>query len=185
LGQGILHPNYIYSRLIQHLSTGGLITLGLGAMNWTVDECLDQFTRMVNDAFTRRTGSNLPGFGFLIDNFNHSRYETKPLEKCLKEAFTEEQYLFGGRRPSSTSGPGVKIAVTATSLSGRTAIVLGNYNRVCSTKCRCLSSHELQRPMLNPFSAIPIPTAGKEKCGAQNMGSVSSRIRKQKYADSQ
>jgi hypothetical protein len=103
-------------------------------MNWTVDECLDQFNRMVNEAFTRRTGANLPGFGFLIDNFNQSRYETKPLERCLKEAFTEEQYLFGGRKSAAITSSGVKIAVTATSLSGRTAIVLANYNRVCSTK---------------------------------------------------
>jgi hypothetical protein len=108
-------------------------------MNWTVEECLDRFTHMVNDAFTRRTGSTLPGFGFLIDNFNHSRYETKPLEKCLKDAFTEEQYLFGGRKQSSVSGSGVKVAVTATSLSGRTAIVLGNYNRVCSAKRECFA----------------------------------------------
>jgi predicted acylesterase/phospholipase RssA len=122
--------------LIVGTSTGGLITLGLGVMNWKVDECIEQFESMVKEAFTRRTGGSIWGIGLIVDNFNHSQYETRPLESCLKEAFTNRRYLFGGRTHSdgSASTSAVKIAVTATSASGRSAFVLGNYNRVCSSR---------------------------------------------------
>jgi patatin-like phospholipase/acyl hydrolase len=137
-------PIQSFFDLIVGTSTGGLITLGLGVMNWFVDECISQFESMVTKAFTRRAGSALWGIGFFVDNFNHSRYETKPLEQCLKEAYSEDQYLFGGRRQigALNAGSTVKVAVTATSLNGRSAIVLGNYNRVCSDKL----SYQFLRP---------------------------------------
>jgi hypothetical protein len=78
-------------------------------------------------------GGAIPGVRLLIDNYNHSKYETKPLENSLKAAFTEDEYLFGGPKRNTTSR--IKVAVTATSLTGRTAIVFGNYNRLCSEKC--------------------------------------------------
>jgi hypothetical protein len=74
----------------------------------------------------------VPGLGWLVSNYNHSRYETQPLQEALQEAFTEDQYLFGGQR-AETGTINAKVAVTATSSAG-TAIVLANYNRLCSEK---------------------------------------------------
>jgi hypothetical protein len=112
-----------------------LIALGLGVMNWSVEEATQYFESMCRKAFTRRTLSAMPLVGFMVENYNHSRYETKPLEQTLQDAYTEDQYLFGGKRRSTISGSSVKVAVTATSLAGRTPIVFGNYNRVCAEKC--------------------------------------------------
>jgi hypothetical protein len=114
-------------------STGGLIALGLGAMNWSVDECAESFENMCRTAFIRRTGSTLPGIGFLVDNYNHSKYETRGLEQTLKNAFTEDENFFGGRR-LRVSNSNLKVAITATSLAGQAAIVFGNYNRICEEK---------------------------------------------------
>lgn len=105
-------------------------------MKWSVEECIEKFEDMVTQAFTRRIGSSVPGVGWAVDNFNHSKYKTKPLEKCLKDAFTEDQYLFGGRKKAHGTQQGMKVAVTATSVSGRTPIVFGNYNRVCTEKSK-------------------------------------------------
>ena len=69
-----------------------------------------------------------------MDNYNHSKFETSPLQEALISAFSDDQYLFGGRRPDQSSGCSpVKVAVTATSASG-SAVVLANYNRHCSEK---------------------------------------------------
>lgn len=74
----------------------------------------------------------VPGLGWIVSNYNHSRYETQPLQEALLEAFGEEQYLFGGQR-AEMGVINAKVAVTATSSAG-TAIVLANYNRLCSEK---------------------------------------------------
>lgn len=93
---------------------------------------MDKFKALCQQAFTLRRGMNVPGFGWIVSNYNHSRYETQPLEKALLEAFGDDQYLFGGQRAEMGS-INAKVAVTATSSAGA-AIVLANYNRLCSEK---------------------------------------------------
>ena len=124
----------ILQMLTHHLiSTGGLIALGLAAKDWSVEQCTRHFEDLCKQAFTRRTGGNVPGFGWVVDNYNHSKYKTRPLEEALISAYSENEYLFGGSRPHASYGTDVKVAVTATSASG-SAVVLANYNRLCGDK---------------------------------------------------
>ena len=54
------------------------------------------------------------------------------------EAFSEEEYLFGGSRPyASLSDTDLKVAVTSTTAAG-SAVVIANYNRSCSEKGKSL-----------------------------------------------
>ena len=120
-------------------STGGIVALGLAAKNWNVEVCTRQFEGLCNKAFTRRAYSNIPGLGHFISHYNHSQYETRPLQEALVEAYSEDEYLFGGSRPHATlSGTDVKVAVTSTSAAG-SAVVFANYNRLCAEKCEYLS----------------------------------------------
>lgn len=112
-----------------------MIALGLAAKNWSVEECTHHFEALCKKAFTRRTGGNIPGVGWLVDNFNHSKYETRPLEEALTGAYSETEYLFGGSRPHASYGTDIKVAVTATSAGG-SAVVFANYNRLCGEKCQ-------------------------------------------------
>lgn len=114
-------------------STGGLIALGLAAKNWSVEECTRYFEDLCKNAFTRRNGSSIPGIGWFIENYNHSKYETRPLEDALISAYSEKEYLFGGARQYASHGAEVKVAVTATSAAG-SAVVFANYNRLCAEK---------------------------------------------------
>lgn len=66
-------------------------------------------------------------------SYNHSKYETQPLQDALKKAFSGDEYLFGGTRPNQYYGCDIKIAVTATSAAGN-PVVLANYNRLCDEK---------------------------------------------------
>lgn len=101
-------------------------------MNWSVEQCTENFQMMCKTAFTLRKGASFYGVGALVEYYNHSKYETRPLERTLKEAFTENENLFGGPKRNTTSR--IKVAVTATSLTRNSAIVFGNYNRLCSEK---------------------------------------------------
>lgn len=114
-------------------STGGLIALGLAAKGWTVEECISHFERLCEKAFTRRAGANIPLVRWVVDNYNHSKYETGPLEDSLMGSYSEDQYLFGGRRPLSAGIPSVqvniKVAVTTTNAATGNTVLLTNYNR--------------------------------------------------------
>lgn len=119
-------------------STGGIIALGLGAKNWSVEYCIQTFEDLCARAFTARIGSGIPGVGWLIENYNHSKYETQPLQEALMEAYSETEYLFGGVRSKDLFGSNTKVAVTSTSTAG-CAVVLANYNRICRSKCMSMS----------------------------------------------
>lgn len=118
---------------MQSVSTGGIIALGLTARDWTVAHCIDEFKSLCKKAFTLRRGMTVPGVSWFVQNYNHSMYETQPLQEALHSAFTEEQYLFGGRH-TGVSSTDIKVAVTATSLLGK-PVTLANYNRLCREKC--------------------------------------------------
>jgi hypothetical protein len=118
--------NHVYS-------TGGLVALGLASCNWSVETCINKFKELCDKAFTRRFGSNVPLIGWLVDNINHSKYETTPLQEALQTAFTEDQYLFGGQRLDQHWTSPIKVAVTTTS-SSSSPVVLANYNRRCEEK---------------------------------------------------
>ncbi len=117
-------------------STGGIIALGLVANDWSVAQCTQRFQELCSKAFTSRTGSNIPGIGFIVEMHNHSRYETQPLQEALVDAYNQD-YLFGGPREKKSRGLfcEVKVAVTSTSTAGN-AMVLASYNRPCREKCK-------------------------------------------------
>ncbi len=132
--------------------------MGLAAKNWTVEECTRHFEDLCKQAFTRRTGGNIPGVGWFVDNYNHSKYETRPLEDALTSAFSESEYLFGGPRPHVSYGTDVKVAVTATSAAG-SAVVFANYNRLCREKSKSPSTlaprHFFPRDLTRLLFTVP------------------------------
>ena len=118
---------------ISFSSTGGIISLGLGAKGWSVEECTRRFEDLCKTAFTRRNFSGVPGIGWLIENHHHSRYETQPLQQVLRNSFGDEEgddYLFG---VNNCERGEVKVAVVAASTAG-SVFVLSNYNRTSDLK---------------------------------------------------
>ena len=119
--------------LKNNVSTGGIIALGLTTQNWSVEECTRHFESLCREVFTKRPYSNLPGVSWLVENFNYSRYETRPMEDALRTTFSATKLLFGGTQ-AHTVGNDIKNAVTATSHTGQ-AVLFSNYNRICNEKC--------------------------------------------------
>src|SRR5947207_2204855 len=118
----------IYAKITAVNSTGGIIALGLGAKNWSLQHCTNLFKDLCQQAFTLRKGATIPLVGPVLVAHFHSKYETQPLQKALMCAYSEDEYLFGGTR-ISPSLP-VKVAVTSTLSAGK-QVVLANYNRIC------------------------------------------------------
>lgn len=144
-------------------STGGIIALGLGVNHWSVEECTLHFTEMCGKAFTRRLGGNIPGLGWFIDNYHHSKYETQPLEEALRSAFTESQYLFGGPRMPDFPASDIKVGVTATSSAG-SSVLLTNYNRLCGEKCEHEPVYLFAHCVASNFSQYHITFRGRRSC---------------------
>ncbi|KAI9659446.1 MAG: hypothetical protein M1821_001704 [Bathelium mastoideum] len=129
ISMGGLLPIRSFFDLIVGTSAGGLIALGLGVQHLSIQDCIDSFLSLCHKAFTRRPGSDVPLVGWFVENYNHSRYETKPLQDALQETFSSEQLLFGGPPPKDSHSPSIKVAVTSTSAASGIPVVFSNYNR--------------------------------------------------------
>ncbi|KIW04786.1 uncharacterized protein PV09_03974 [Verruconis gallopava] len=116
--------------LIVGSGSGGLVALGLTTRGWSVKKCMYHIERIFTHAFTKRHGRNIPGIGKILQSASKEKYDTAGLEYALKEAFGEDDPLFGALNnrdsPSSTSD----VAVVASSVTG-TPVLLASYNRRC------------------------------------------------------
>ena len=108
-------------------STGGIIALALGVKQWTVNQCVTEFVRLCDQAFTPREFSHVLGLKEATTLVHGSKYKTQPLREALKSAFGDELF-YGGRRKTYL-GYTNQVAVTATSGTGEMGLVLANYSR--------------------------------------------------------
>ncbi|KAI9759344.1 MAG: hypothetical protein M4579_002402 [Chaenotheca gracillima] len=131
-------PIQAFFDLIVGTGSGGIIAMGLGVKNWRVSACTAVFENLMKSAFTPRRGSKIPGVAKFVENRHNSKYETQPLEKALRESFSESELMFGGSRTEERI---TRVAVTASSVSGEPTL-LTNYNRSCEEKL----PYHFQRP---------------------------------------
>ena len=106
--------------------TGGMLAIALAQKDRTVDSCLDMFTAMCDHAYTPRL-KGVPVINQIVQALGSGRkYKTKPLVAALKTAFSEDADLFGS---SDRFRNGARVAVTASSATGRESILLASYRR--------------------------------------------------------
>lgn len=91
---------------------------------WTVNQCVTQFVTLCDQAFTPRAPRE---FSHVATLHHGSKYKTTPLLNALRTAFGAD-LLYGGRRTAHLSYT-TQVAVTATSGTGETGLVLANYSR--------------------------------------------------------
>ncbi|KAJ2904255.1 putative patatin-like serine protein [Zalerion maritima] len=120
-------PLQAFFDLIVGTSTGGIISLGLGVMNWDIDECIWRFKSLVGKAFTCRELAGIPLLEQLAVMKHGSIYKTRPFEEALHSAFGSEMPLFGG--VNNRGEMMTKVAITSTSELEQNPVVMANYNR--------------------------------------------------------
>jgi len=108
-------------------STGGIIALGLGVRNWTVDECIQKFVGLCKKAFEPQKGLNTWGLSYLTTLIHKGKFRTKPFEQALQDEFGRDMTLFAGQNNKDQFK--IKVAVTSTTSIESEPIVLTNYNR--------------------------------------------------------
>ncbi|KAI9717966.1 MAG: hypothetical protein M1828_007058 [Chrysothrix sp. TS-e1954] len=113
--------------LIVGTSTGGIIALGLGAKQWPLNECIENFVETCDSAFTPRGLAEVKGLRQVIALRHGSIYKTSCLQNMLKNKF-EENFLFGGTQTDNNIYD-THVAVMTTSGDGSQPIALTNYSR--------------------------------------------------------
>ncbi|KAK3934638.1 hypothetical protein QBC46DRAFT_347432 [Diplogelasinospora grovesii] len=119
-------PIQAFFDLIVGTSTGGIIAAGLGVEDWRVDECIKHFMELSDKAFTRRRFVGIHDLPVL--RRAGRKYRTKPFETILQDLFGEDEYLFGGFQADPKRYK-TRVALTSTTATGSTAVVMANYNR--------------------------------------------------------
>jgi len=99
-------------------STGGLLALGLGIKDWSVEHMIAIFPQLVDKAFTPKISGLKLG---------KRKYRTRPLEEILID-YLKDDPIFGGVHEASIRYSR-KVAVTAATESGEEAVIFTNYNR--------------------------------------------------------
>ncbi|KAF2736521.1 hypothetical protein EJ04DRAFT_462876 [Polyplosphaeria fusca] len=136
--------------LIVGTSTGGILALGLGIKNWSVDHTMTLFLKLVDKAFTPKLGGRMIG---------KRKYRTRPLEDALMDCFKDEP-IFGGSHEDSANYAR-KVAVTAAYETGEQAVIFTNYNRAEDDQI----SYRLERPD-DPVSEIKLWEAARATSAA-------------------
>ena len=103
------------------------MALGLGVKQWSVNQCVTEFVRLCDQAFTPWEFKNVIGLEQTANLIHGSKYQTKHLHDALRSAFGDDLF-YGGRREAHLSY-NTQVAVTATSGTGETGLVLANYSR--------------------------------------------------------
>ncbi|KAI0544412.1 hypothetical protein F4679DRAFT_576867 [Xylaria curta] len=132
-------PLRLFFDLIVGTSAGGLAALGIGTRGWSVDEAISKFKTLAKEVFKPRDLSRILFLEDFSNVFHGSFYKTQTPESGLKREFSDE-FLFGG---NSSLQQMPKVAVTSSSLFGKQAVILTNYNRPQDVK-NSLSYHFLR-----------------------------------------
>ncbi|KAI9883473.1 MAG: hypothetical protein M1823_004763 [Watsoniomyces obsoletus] len=112
--------------LVIGTSTGGIIALGIFKMNWTVDEALEKFKSLSQEAFHPRWFLRDRIFRNAAQLFCTFRYQTDGIEEALKKAFLGGP-LFGHYQ--SAIADHVKVGVVAALQHGQHPSLFANYSR--------------------------------------------------------
>ncbi|TRX93493.1 hypothetical protein FHL15_005768 [Xylaria flabelliformis] len=105
-------------------SAGGLAALGICTRGWSVNEAIAKFKVLAKEVFKPRDTSRIHFLEDFTNVFHGNLYKTQTLENALKREFSNG-FLFAG---NSSLQQMPKVAVTSSSLFGKQAVILTNYN---------------------------------------------------------
>jgi patatin-like phospholipase/acyl hydrolase len=83
---GTLEPNELF-RLVAGTSTGGLISIMLGKLGMTVEECIKKYHELSKKIFKKKRFR-----GGLTHGLSHAKYSGKTLRQCVSDLIHEKGF---------------------------------------------------------------------------------------------
>ncbi|KAJ5364525.1 uncharacterized protein N7496_010238 [Penicillium cataractarum] len=145
--------------VIMGTSSGGIISLGLGANLWSATKCREVFENLVKTSFVAQPLASIPMLGFAISYLFDSYYRKEPLEKALDVAFarsddfegdcSSQRLLFSEpstllKSTDKSANPlqqillrDIKVGVTTVNALSNKTTIMSNYNRKRSDENSC------------------------------------------------
>lgn len=114
--------------------SGGVIALGLLENEWTLSDFTARFLEICKRSFARKNRRTLSRV-----TVSTCKYGPLTLEQALREAFKDNEPLFGGRRLNSQLTKDLKVVIPVVSEFGKT-IAFTNYRRHRVPKRKCAST---------------------------------------------
>lgn len=116
---------------------GGLIVLCLFLLGWDVPRCIREFDTLARQFFIKRQKESQSPLGYLHRVFkcwlSDGCYDVSSLEVTLKSCFGLSRRMFDA--PTSISG--IKVGVTASTISDASSFVFSNYNGLGTRAKEC------------------------------------------------
>lgn len=116
---------------------GGLIVLSLFLLGWDVPRCIQEFDTLAKRFFAKKRKESHTLLGYLHRFFKcwlfDGCYDVLTLEVILKACFGVTRRMFGTSTPVS----GMKVGVTATTISDASSFIFSNYNGSGIRKKEC------------------------------------------------
>ncbi|KAI5805984.1 acyl transferase/acyl hydrolase/lysophospholipase [Geopyxis carbonaria] len=120
--------------LIIGTSAGGIIALGLGVKQLSVDECERMFYEFATRGFARRSSlKSLTFINNVVEVCKGSKYKSKKMNDVLKDTLGADDKIFGESHYARSGTDqkmmksNIKVGVTLSSISGHSCLVT-NYN---------------------------------------------------------
>ncbi|KAL4744534.1 hypothetical protein BDW72DRAFT_199493 [Aspergillus terricola var. indicus] len=135
---GLDLPLFHFFDVIIGTSSGGIISLALGANLWSAQRCIEAFKRLSKDSFEPLLFTKIPVLGYLVSMGWGSYYGASAIEETLRNTFsptnTKHRFLFsepykGARDGSETTMRDLKVGVTAVNVIDNHTTLMTNYNR--------------------------------------------------------
>ena len=120
--------------MITKCRSGGLIALGLLENEWTLNDFTTKFWEICKRSFARKNRRTLSRV-----TTSTCQYGSHALEQALREAFKDNEPLFGGSKINSQLSKDLKVIIPIVSGFGKT-IAFANYRRHKVPERKCHST---------------------------------------------
>ncbi|KAL5000028.1 hypothetical protein BDV10DRAFT_183901 [Aspergillus recurvatus] len=130
---GLDLPLFHFFDVIIGTSSGGIISLALGANLWSAQRCIEAFKRLSKDSFEPLLFTKIPVLGYLVSMGWGSYYGASAIEKALRNTFSpKHRFLFSEPYKGARDDPGSETTMRDLKVGVTAVNVIDNHDKTVS-----------------------------------------------------